>query len=157
MTQVPMLPPGMIQEPAKLVKGCPSWLHARHNSGPHLAQEIILVPSQPALTGMTHVFVLMDSSTGKSHQNGLRTQIPWIWCQKDADTPQRCPREEKRHCPPGCLKLMQTPPRWHKEASDPSGMAKGRCRSFWDGVLIMQTPPVWYMEDAHPTRMEKDD
>jgi len=63
----------------------------------------------------------------------------------------------KMHTPPGCLKMMQTPPRWHKAASDPSGMARGRCRSFWDGVLIMQSPPVWYMEDANPTRMAKDD
>jgi hypothetical protein len=56
ITQVPMLPSGMIQVSAKLVKGCSCWLHTRHNSGTqHLAQEITLVPSQP-YRGMTHMF-----------------------------------------------------------------------------------------------------
>jgi len=44
MTQVPMLPPGMIQEPANLVKRMSLLTSCKAQ----LAQEIILVPSQPA-------------------------------------------------------------------------------------------------------------
>jgi len=62
----------------------------------------------------------------------LNRQIPSEWPENtdSLDTmPGRCtplkdvPGKKKKHSPPGCLKMMQTPPRWHKEASNPSGMA----------------------------------
>lgn len=96
MTQVPMLQPGTIQDPAKLVKGCPCWLHARYNSGPqHLAQEIILVPSQPASQpqrGMTDVF-WWRAQQADPIRMAWEHKIPWIWCKMQ--TPPGCPREEK--------------------------------------------------------------
>ena len=101
----------------------------------------------------------MDSSTGRSHQNGVSTQIPWIWCQKDKE-PSRMSQRIKKHTPPGCLKMMQTRPRWHKEASDPSGMVCSLCRLLQYGTWKMQIPPGWQrmiktlmVPDADPSRM----
>jgi len=151
MTQVPMLPSGTIQEPAKLVKVCSCWLHARHNSGTqHLAQEIILVPSQP-YRGMTHMFWW-------TAQQADPIKMAWEhrflgYDARKMQTPQGCPREEKctplqdasRWCRPlqDGTKKLQTPLGWQEEDADPSGMVCWLCRLLQYGTWKMQIPPGW--------------
>jgi len=151
MTQVPMLPPGMIQESAKLVKGCPCWLHARHNSGPPASSRNYSGPQSAS-----HSEAWPTCSDGEHNR-----QIPLEWPEnKDSlDMMQeRCrplkdaPGKEKAH--PSRMhddedplldgtRKLQIPLGWHEEDDDPSGMVCWLCRLLQYGTWKMHIPPGW--------------